>query len=315
MQSLIINGVITTVGPLSIAMPEQKDFDSFPVMARSFTSDGEPMKTGYLPATTIRGFLRRAVVMNSMKMAAEAGSPYSLPKAYDELIGQNAESEQQAGDIDLVALKKARESSPVLDLFGTGLGIASRLRVSHFLPDNDILPTKFFNVRKDLGDSEGALESLSEQDREDYYQRNQANRSRAQSKALVDQINRDIRAAERKNERTEELAKQLQEAKKLLERHEGEMRSMEVSSKAIFSHYALPVGVNLKGRLVVVNPKDRDLEMLEFGLDALSKDPVLGAHSARGCGEIKGNFDVLIDGELKKKIQIGDYMAAEIDQI
>jgi hypothetical protein len=53
--------------------------------------------------------------------------------------------------------------------------------------------------------------------------------------------------------------------------------------------------------------------MIEFGLDALSQNPVLGAQSARGCGEIRGSFEVVIDGQINKKITIGDYAPAKID--
>ena len=178
----------------------------------------------------------------------------------------------------------------------------------------EVFGNEFYNVRKDLSDTEGVMGTLSKADQEEYYERNQANRARAQAEAVVERIKRQIRAAKNKNEPTDELAKQQEEAEKLVKRYSGKMEGMEVSTKAIFSHRALPVGVNLKGRLVVIHPRDRDLEMLEFALDALSKDPVLGAQSARGCGEIKGVFDVLIEGELRKKITIGDYTRATIDE-
>ena len=91
-----------------------------------FDDDGKPKKTGFLPSTTLRGFLRRAIVTRNMREAKDNGNPYSLEKAYTELIGQDSESEKQAGDIDLLEIKKAREDSPVIDLFGSGLGVASR---------------------------------------------------------------------------------------------------------------------------------------------------------------------------------------------
>ncbi len=103
------------------------------------------------------------------------------------------------------------------------------------------------------------------------------------------------------------------EAEKLAKKYEDEMGDMEVSTKAIFSHFELPAGIDLHGRIVIMDAKDRDLEMLEMGLDELSKNPVLGAQSARGCGEITGSFDVVVDGELKKKITIGGYQPANTD--
>ncbi len=73
MSNIIVNGTITTVGPLSIAMPETEKYGGFPVMARGVDAEGNPNETGYLPATTIRGFLRRSVVVDSMKKAAADG--------------------------------------------------------------------------------------------------------------------------------------------------------------------------------------------------------------------------------------------------
>ena len=314
MGDIIFNGTIITEGPLSIKMPDATDYEGFPIMSRGIDEDGNPKKTGYLPATTLRGFLRRAVVMHDMKGAAEGGKPYSLDKAYSELIGQDAASEKQAGEIDLLEIKKAREESPVLDLFGSGLGVASRLRVGNFLPSVNVLPDEYTGVRKDLGDTEGAIELLSEADGKEYYGREESNSRRASAEALVTTLKRKIRAADKKGESVEELNKELEEAEKLAEKYKKEMGDMQVSSRTIVGYTALPAGLDLHGRIVILNAKDRDLEMIEFGLNCLSQSPVLGAQSARGCGEISGSFDVLIKGEMKKKITIGGYASSKIDE-
>jgi hypothetical protein len=313
MADIIINGVISTVGPLSISMPDVSDYDGFPVMSRGIDEDGNPRKTGFLPATTIRGFLRRAVVTRDMKAAAVAGNHYSLPKAYSELIGQDAASEQQAGEIDLLEIKKVREASPVIDLFGSGLGVASRLRVGHFMPSVNVLPEKFSGVRKDLGDTEGIVEFLAEADSISYHGREGSNRRRAQAETNVTSLKRQIRSVERKGEEVGELSLQLEEAEKLADKYKREMGDMQVSSRTIVGYHALPAGIDLAGRMVIVNAKDRDLDMIELGLDCLSRSPVLGAQSARGCGEVRGRFDVLVDGIINKKITIGDYSRAQID--
>ena len=313
MGDIVINGTITTVGTLSISMPDGTDYDGFPIMSRGIDADGKPLKTGYLPATTLRGFLRRAVVMHDMREAAAAKSPYSLPKAYAELIGQDAASEKQAGEIDLLEIKRARDASPVLDLFGSGLGIASRLRVGHFAPNLNVLPEKYSGVRKDLGDTEGAVELLSEADATSYYGREASNSRRAQAASLVTDLERKVRAANKKSESVGTLNTQLDEAKKVAEKYKEELGEMQVSSRTIVGYQALPAGIDLTGRIVILNAKDRDLGMIEFGLDCLSRSPVLGAQSARGCGEISGKFEVLVDGVIKKTITIGGYAPAKVD--
>lgn len=314
MGDIIINGAITTVSPLSISMPNASDFDGFPIMSRGIDADGKKLQTGYLPATTLRGFFRRAIVTNEMRSAAAAGHHYSLPKAYAELIGQDAESEQQAGEIKLLEIKKAREASPVIDLFGSGLGVASRLRVGHFVPQVNVLPDEYTGVRKDLGDTEGVIELLSDSNAKAYYGRETSNNRRVQAEANVKNLERQIRLAEKRGDNAAELKSQLEEAKKLLEKYKKDMGDMQVSSRSLAAGYfALPANLELHGRIVIVNAKDRDLVMLEFALDCLSRSPVLGACSARGCGEIRGSFDVLIDGAVRKKITIGGYAPAKID--
>ena len=315
MNNIIINGTITTVGPLSISMPEvaAPNTGGFPMMARGVDQDGNKHQTGYLPGTTVRGFLRRAVVIGSMQKASEAGEPYSLQRAYSELIGQDSASEKQAGEIDLAEVKKAREDSPIIDLFGSGLGVASRLRVGHFVPIKNVVPDFYQGVRKDLGDTEGVVELLSDEDAQDYYGRSESNRRRVAAEALMKDLKRKVRAAEKKNEDADKLEGELEEAEKLHAKYVTDMGDMQNSSRTIgIGYHALPASLELSGRIVILNAKDRDLEMLEYALDQLSLNPVLGAQSARGCGEISGTFDVRSGKKLLKKITIGEYESAKV---
>ena len=316
MPHIVIEGALTTVGPLSIKMPEDNDWGGFPVMSRGVDEDGNPRKTGYLPATTLRGFLRRAVVTRDMEKAKDGGEPYTLQRAYSELIGQDSASEKQAGEIDLVEIRKAREKSPVIDLFGSGLGVASRLRVGHFLPRENVyvLPEQYPGVRKDLGDTDGVLDLLGDADADRYLGRSDANSRRAAAESVVKSLAGKIRAAKRKDQRTEDLEAELVEAKKLAEKHKQEMGDMQVSSRTLAAGYwALPAGLDLIGRIVVMDARERDLDMIEYGLDRLSRSPVLGAQSARGCGEIEGVFKVLVEGEEKKRVKIGRYAPSMVD--
>ena len=62
-QTIVIDTVITTQGPLSIAMPvaqgtRANDYNNFPLMARGQDELGAVLQTAYLPASTVRGFLR-----------------------------------------------------------------------------------------------------------------------------------------------------------------------------------------------------------------------------------------------------------------
>jgi len=317
-QRVIVNVTLRTKAPLSLKMPvaegaHSNEFENFPVMTRGVDADGNKRRTGYLPATTVRGFLRRAATLHRMRKAAADGKPYKLPQIYNEMIGQDAESEKKADDIDLLAIQAARESSPVVDLFGSGLNVKSRLLVSHFCPTMDVLPEAFTGVRKDLDDTEEALDLMDQQDMTAFLHRTEHNRRRAAAAALVKQLERRIKRDEKKSGASEDDKTALAVAKASEDAAEGEMGEMKVSTRQLTTHFALPAEVELHGRLVVERAKDADLELLEQGLHALSLAPVLGAQSARGCGEIEGTFEFTNEkGELTKTVVVGGYAAARV---
>ncbi|MDO8206747.1 MAG: hypothetical protein Q7T38_02880 [Gallionella sp.] len=319
MKTIVINATLTTVGPLSITMPIAEGqmgnkYNNFPVVTRGIDEDGNKRQTGYLPATTLRGFLRRAIVIDLMTQAAEQGHHYTLQRAYADLIGQDAASEAK-DDIDLIKLRQTREENAVLDLFGSGLGIKSRLLVSHFMPTHNVLPEVITGVRKDLEDTDGVLDLISAEDRDRYLGRSAANSKRSAALTVVKGLDARIRKAKKAGEDLAELEAALLAAQGIVERYESDMGDMTNSSRTLTSYFALPAGIELKGRLVIENARERDLPMIELALNALSMRPILGAQSARGCGEIEGIFDVMVDGILTQKIAIGAWKTATITDL
>jgi hypothetical protein len=286
-------------------------------MTRGVGDTGQRLQTGYLPATTVRGFLRRAIVLQHMRDAAAQGKPHRLPQVYSEMIGQDAESEKQAGTIDLLAIRQAREASPVLDLFGSGLGIQSRLKVSHFVPDVNVLPEVFTGVRKDLDDTEEALELMDPTDMAAFLGRSDSNNRRAASAAVVKQLESQVRKLEKKGEPVpEDVAKALLAARAETEKFKDAMGEMQNSTRTIVQHHALPAGLPLSGRLVIDNARDRDVVLLDEALNALSLRPLLGAQSARGCGEIAGQFQFFDgEGQLLKTVTVGGFQPAKMVKI
>lgn len=319
MSTILLVGTLTTVGPLSIKLPVAKGqlsnrWDNFPVETRGVDAEGVKKQSGYLPATTLRGFLRRAIVTDQMRHAADAGEHYSLSRAYADLIGQDAESEEK-GPVDLLKLKAIRDENAVLDLFGAGMSLASRILVSNFRPDQLVLPDVITGVRKDLEDTDGVLDTLVPADCDAYFNRSAANSKRAGAAALVATLEAKLKKAERAKEPTDDLKSALEEAKAMLKAYTEEMGDMANSSRTLTSYWALPAGIELKGKIVIERARERDLPMLELALNALSLRPMLGGQVARGCGEVEGEFDVLVDGELFKKISIGGWKPAEIREI
>ena len=308
---------ITPRAPLSISLPAAagtrgNQYGNYPVMPCGQDDDGELIETGYLPASTIRGIMRRGAAMPLIE--AQAGG-VSAATAYELVVGQTAESEKEQERIDLEAIASEREAKPLVDLFGAGLGMKSRLSfLGHFMPTTPILPFPISSVRKDLDSTPSLLEALTDEEQKLSILRVELNSRRASAEGLVSQLER--RLMSRRHPLPEEevpvVEAELAEAKKLLKSVKDEIEerlgkgAMKVSTRAIFQHWALPPNVPLSGTMMVRNYRDRDMDLLMAGFDAFSRSPIVGGHSARGAG---GNVEFIakihLNGELIRTVSSG----------
>ncbi len=304
MSKIIIDATLTTIQPVSIKLPDQ---DGHPKMTRGVDSEGQPKKTAYLPATTMRGKLRRLAVQPLMQAAKEVGKPWTLHQVYEAMLGQDAASEGSE-EIDLVALKKRRADNHIVDLFGAGLGVKSRLSVGHFVPVVDVAPEQFAGVRKDLDSDTDVLELMDEAEVNKFVGRNTTNSKRSESEALVKKIGSQIRKAEKAGQDVTELKAALVLAEQQRDELVAAMGDMKNSTKTLTSYEAMPAGIELKSRIVIDKATAKDLNTLVSALDLFSRSPVLGGQTARGCGEVAGNFQMTDqDGVLLGVVTIGGY--------
>ena len=313
-KNIIIDAVITTKGPLSIAMPvaqggRANEYNNFPILARGQDEEGKLLQTAYLPASTVRGFLRRAAGMSAMQRRLEAGSTTTLQQAYSDILGQSSDAKEE---VDLVKLSAIREGDPILDLFGSW-SIKSRLLVSNFLPRVNVLPQAVTGVRKDLEDTDGVLEYLSEEDRSAYYNRSDTNSQRSAADAVVKSVKRDIFKAKKEGKPLTDLEAALEVAETKAAALKSDMGDMANSSRTITEFYAMPTGLELHGKIVVEQAKDRDLSIIVAALGSLSARPILGAQVARGCGEIEATFKITEDGRVIKTIFAGGWAPARVE--
>lgn len=313
MKTIHIEATITTVGPLSIAMPvaerqEENEWKNFPVTSVGLDDEGRPKRTGYLPASTVRGFLRRAVAMAAMRARGEGGT--TVQQAYSDILGQAGDGKEE---VDLVKVAQFREADPILDLFGRW-SYKSRMLVSHFMPPVPVLPEPITGTRRDLEDTEGVLESLTPEDRAAYFGRSDANSTRAATESLVRSINAKLRKAKKAGTDAAALEAALVEAEAKVSVAKEAMGAMQNSSRTITTFYALPAGLHLQGKVVVERARERDLEMIFTGLDALSQRPLLGAQVARGCGEVAGKFTIKVDGTLHAIVTTGAWNAMQVER-
>tara|TARA_R110000744_G_scaffold43338_3_gene97289 strand:- start:106 stop:1074 length:969 start_codon:yes stop_codon:yes gene_type:complete len=318
MATRIINVTLKTEGPLSISLPvaeytQPNKWHNAPVMTLGLNSEGEPRETAFIPATTIRGMLRRNVALPVMEKRAADGNPSTLHQAYADLIGQDAGSEKQPDEIDPIAIRKLRQENPIVDLFGSGLGVKSRLKVSHFMAEHHVLPSVFTGVRKDLGDNDdgAVLDLLSSKDREEYLARTNANSKRAQADALLQNLIR----KKRQGKDGPDIEAEIEAATSKVEAYEAIMGDMKNSSRTLLSYFALPAGVEWTGRLIIDRATPADIDALEGAFDRFSNYPMLGGQQARGCGELSGKAEIRKGNSLEKIISFGGFTPARIDSL
>ena len=310
MSKIIIDATLTTVQPVSIKLPDQ---EGHPLMTRGVDSDGHPKKTAYIPATTMRGKLRRLAVQPLMEAAKEAGKPWTLQQVYESMLGQDAASEASE-EIDLVALKKRRAENHIVDLFGAGLGVKSRLSVGHFVPLVDVQPESFAGVRKDLDSDTDVLDLMDPKEVDKFVGRNTNNSRRSAAEAVVTDLNRKIRKTEKAGQDATELKAALTLAETNRDGLVSAMGDMKNSTKTLTSYEAMPAGIELKSRIIIDKASVKDMMTLTGALDLFSRTPVLGGQTARGCGEVSGRFEMSDqDGTLLGVISIGGFAPAKVN--
>jgi CRISPR type IV-associated protein Csf2 len=309
MRKIIINATLTTVQPVSIKLPDQ---EGHPKMTRGVDSEGHPKKTAYIPATTIRGKLRRLAVQPLMEAAKAAGKPWTLHQVYEAMLGQDAASEGSE-DIDLLALKKRRAENHIVDLFGAGLGVKSRISVGHFVPVVDVEPEQFAGVRKDLDSDLDVLELMDDAEVNKFVGRNTTNSNRSEAEALVKKMGTQIRKAEKAGQDVAELNAALELAKAKRDELVAAMGDMKNSTKTLTSYEAMPSGIELQSRIIIDKATPKDLTTFVSALDLFSRSPVLGGQTARGCGEVTGNFQMTDqDGVMLGVVTIGGYAPSQV---
>jgi len=309
LSPVVGNITMTLVNPVSFKMPEGRaEYNNFPILP---AEDGV---TGYIPGTSLRGLIRRSAVLTNASTDAANGQPWSLQRMYAELIGQDTNSEKESDLIDLDEIAETREKSPIIDLFGCGLSIKGRLQVSVLLPTTPTPPVLVSFVRKDLNSDTDVLAALTDQARKDFYDRSGANRQRARFEANLKRVERQLRDHDRSKARMsdeahgEAMAMQADLTEKLNALRER-LLGMENSTLRPLSFWALPPGLVLKGRLVIDRPRERDWKILKTAFNAMSERPMIGGHTARGCGEFKMEIDFRQGGHLIGHFSVGGFEA------
>ena len=303
---------ITTVNPVSFSHHGQ---EGLPMMTRGVDAEGRHLKTVFLPAANLRGRIRHDVAMSVLEREGKA----KLGRAYMLALGQSTEGRvEDEGDVQykIGEQRALREKEPVVDLFGTWKN-NSRLQVSHLLPAVNVQPDKFAFIRRDLDSNDEMFAMFDASEQDAFYNRqntmSQASKVGDMIKVATSALMK-AKKAKAPAAELDALETKIAELKATKAGHKDEAGGDGNNSKHLLEVEAIPAGIDLLGMLVVQRARPRDLAMLIEAMNRLSQKPVMGAHTARGCGEIKGTATFANDdGEVLCAVAFGGYKKADVE--
>lgn len=300
---------IDTVQPLTFT---HHGVVGLPLMTRGVDQEGRHQRTVYLPAAQFRGRLRHEAALSGMRSKPEK---VKLEEAYMLALGQDLRPTEDDAP-EQVRLKEQlqfRAANPLLDLFGTWK-LASRLFVSHFFPDVNVMPDKVSHIRRDLDTDEDLMAELGDEEQDRLYQRQEKQGLASKAEAIIKLATRELMAAKKAkdNAKVEELEAKILEFKELKKTHKGDDDSD--NTKHLVQLEVIPAGINLSGKLTVHRANPYDLQTMIKALDGFSFMPYLGAQRARGCGEVRGTASFKNhEGEVLVVVAFGGLCAANIE--
>lgn len=285
--------------------------DGLPMMTRGVDGEGRAQRTVFMPAAQLRGRIRHEAALATMR---GKGEPVKLEEAYMLALGQDLrpEEDKEPEAIRLGDQIKFRQNNPFLDLFGTWK-VASRLFVSHLLPEANVYPDRFSHIRRDLDTNEEVFEQLSDEETDRFYDRQEAQSQASKAGGMIKATETALRKARKDSDKAlvDELEAKLEDLKNLKKEHKGDDESE--NTKHLVELQAIPAGITLTGKLIIQKATANDVITIVSALDGISQNPMFGAQRARGCGEVAGKASVLAaDGEVLATIEFGGFKPAVV---
>jgi hypothetical protein len=191
--------------------------------------------------------------------------------------------------------------------------MASRLLVSHLMPAVNVAAESFSVIRRDLDANRDIMDLLGDDEHDALYARRDRQASASKVENMIKVTQRELMKAKRanKSQQAEEMEVKLEELKAQKKVAKGD--DVSENTKHLLQIQAIPAGIDLTGKLVVHRARPRDLGILVGAFERISRKPVLGAHLARGFGEVAGNVTFTKDdGEVLVVVGFGNYRPATV---
>ena len=307
---VVFKGFFTTLQPVSFSTHDKSGKDKF-----ALPRLGDQL---YLPASGIRGAIRRAMYrvvedfviargqrfsLKDCMMLAQGGIVVAKKKAAsrDAEAGDDAEegdSEGKAaddtmGDTRNVAIyvrtnRFAAARNPLLALCGSmEYGIPGHWSCSHALASREVEPVRVHSVRaNEFLRNPSSLNQLAPAALEDAERWQNQAAAHAACKNRVEELTLELRRLGKKGDPT-----RAEEIRSEIKRVEAEDPGI-VHIAQLLTHECIPPGTVFEHEFVLRGASDLELALLLAGLDAFAQEPYLGGRRNHDYGLVSGSWAV-----------------------
>ncbi|MGG5818735.1 hypothetical protein [Falsiroseomonas sp. HW251] len=313
MITLLLDGTITAVSPIAIVLPGSEDKRT-PAGAprKRMLRNGVMEETVYVPPSSLRGRLRHLLTGEVMRLQHAADGRVFTPEDYiDTALGGVKDRKAEGADerlVDLAAIRELRERNPIISMFGSMVSrVASRLMIGDMTPVDPVAPVATGrSVRASPFVRNPAVVGLLDPARFHEFARLNALRTEAnRNEDQAEQLKRRAAGAKRAGAPVADIGAMEAEAKALAEKAKAgfEQAGGAVNIQQLLDGYdVIPEGTVMTQRMRLVDGTETELAMLLLALHLLAQRPLIGGHTAHGCGEVIGSWTMrLVErGELRE---------------
>lgn len=299
----IIKGTIESIEPLATASKDLVDFGkkvygaNTPVPVPSF--DNENGKHLYFPATGLRGTLRRALrdVLRDNLISRGANGLLLDEHYLLTLGGIKGSGAEQRSTVKME--EEWRKRNVLLSLFGAGDAgvlnfVSGKSSVGNAICSSIVKPMHISGVRTDdLFRSREGLSFLVDSEVSELIARAEGNSKASVIRKEIGAKEVELRKAKREDIDTSSIQSELTKLNEKLEKTLKDSNATSVSvGMPLAGFQAIPPYTSMEHTIKLFNATQEELGGMFAALNQLSLNPIVGAHRAVGCGEIKADYEV-----------------------
>ncbi len=265
-------------------------------------------QTVFVPASTLRGKIRRAAARVLLARFDALGEPVS----FDDWLLWSVGGVKGSDDERVEVRRRAAiiEASALLAMFGAGDSpartmVGARLHVDPGLPQEEIPATIVKGARGAENRNPELVEFLDPGEIDKVQAYTDANRDRSQLDKDVKEIGRDLHKAERAEAAGKGPGKEAIETQRTrLEKAQRDLQEAVEAQRLVGSDNAIgrplpgyeviPAGAVFPHRMVAKAATPLQIGFVLAALREFALDPVIGAHVSDGCGRISAQYHIQI---------------------